>query len=86
MTNTNNTTDKGNTMKRELTYEETIVEANSKGVSLNRPRYGHRWSINAPHEREGWRTTHYIGSERQIRAMWDAHYANAEPMQWKHYD
>ena len=77
MTNNNNTTDKGNTMKRELTHEETIVETNGKGQTLNRPKYGHRWSINAPHQREGWTTTLYIGGEHSIRAMWNAHYSKA---------
>jgi len=75
MTNNNNTTDKGNTMKRELTHEETIVETNNKGQQLCRPKYGHRWSINAPHQREGWTTTLYIGGEHGIRAMWNAHYS-----------
>ena len=77
MTNNNNTTDKGNTMKSELTHEETIVETNGKGQTLNRPKYGHRWSINAPHQREGWTTTLYIDGEHSIRAMWNAHYSKA---------
>jgi hypothetical protein len=73
--NNNNTTDKGDTMKRELTHEETIVETNNKGQQLCRPKYGHRWSINAPHQREGWTTTLYIGGKHSIRAMWNAHYS-----------
>jgi hypothetical protein len=73
-------------MKNRLTYQQTIVITNSKGISLNRPRYGHRWSINKPHERKGWTTTLYVGSEQQVRLMWKTRYANAEPAQWIHYD
>ena len=77
MTNNNNTTDKGNTMTKQLTYNDTIVTTNSKGIELCRPRYGCYWSINAPHQREGWKTTLYIGGEHSIRAMWNAHYSKA---------
>jgi hypothetical protein len=71
--------------QRSLTHAETLVATNRRGVELHRPSYGFRWSIQQP-TTPGNSHGHYIGSERQIRAMWDAHYANAEPMQWKHYD
>ena len=72
---------------RELTHAETIVETNSKGQTLNRPKYGHRWSINDP-QREGWTTTLYVGSEQQVRLMWKTRYADGTlvAVQWKHYD
>jgi len=76
MTNNNNTTDKGNTMKRELTHEETIVTTNNNGIELCRPKYGFRWSIQQP-TTPGNSRCHYIGSERQIRATWNAHYSKA---------
>ena len=31
--------------KRELTHAETVVETNSKGQQLCRPKYGFRWTI-----------------------------------------
>ena len=89
----NNNTTKGNTMSFRKTYQETIVETNSEGIELCSPRYGHRWSINAPHKKEGWKTTMYIGSKQEVQTMWDAYYDDKpvviikpEPMQWKHYD
>jgi len=77
MTHNNNTTDKGNTMNNRLTYNDTIVETNSDGIELCKPRYGHRWSINAPHKNEGWKTTLHIGGEHVILATWNAHYNKA---------
>jgi len=87
MTNNNNTTDKGNTMtititpkkdrRRELTHEEMVVETNSKGQQLCRPKYGFRWSIHTPHATEGWTTCLYLDCERRIKAMWNAHYSKA---------
>jgi hypothetical protein len=70
----NNNTTKGNTMSFRKTYQETIVETNSEGIELCSPRYGHRWSINAPHKREGWKTTMHIGSQQEVQAMWNAYY------------
>ena len=86
MTNNNNTTDKGNTMttdiRRELTHSETIV-AIRNGIELCRPSYGFRWSIQQPTS-PGHSRCLYIGSERQIRATWNAHYANAPiDIRWK---
>ena len=60
-------------MQRELTHAETVIETNSEGIQLCRPKYGHRWSITMPLP-NGMERGIYIGSERQIRAMWDAHY------------
>jgi adenosine deaminase len=74
MTNNNNITEKGNTMNNRTTYQETIVKINDDGIELCSPRYGHRWSINAPHKREGWRTTMHIGSQQDIQKTWDAYY------------
>ena len=85
----NATTEKGNTMttitpkadrRRELTHAETVVETNSKGQQLCRPKYGFRWTIQdnvvAIGRTEGeWTKCLYIDCERRIRAMWNAHYA-----------
>ena len=57
-----------NELKRELTRDESLVETNSDGVELHRPKYGFRWTI------QQLTRVHYIGSERQVRAMWKAHY------------
>jgi hypothetical protein len=80
----NNTSSRGNTMtQRELTHAETVVETNSKGQQLCRPKYGFRWTIQDwmptaydANWQPGWTTCLYIDCERRIRAMWDAHYAD----------
>jgi hypothetical protein len=57
-----------------ITHAETIVTTNNNGIELCRPRYGFRWSIQQP-TTPGNSRCHYIGSERQVRAMWNAHYS-----------
>ena len=59
---------------RELTYAETIVETNSEGVQLCRPKCGCNWSINEPMG-EDKILTHWIGAELAIRAKWIVDYA-----------
>ena len=77
-----NRNDKGNTMTTELTHSETIV-AIRNGIELCRPKYGFRWSIQQPTS-PGNSRCHYIGSERQVRATWNAHYADAPiDIRWK---
>lgn len=78
-----NTTRERKRMKRELTHAETVVETNSKGQQLCRPKYGFRWTIQdwmpTTHDanwQEGWTTCLHIDCEHRIRAMWDAHYAD----------
>ena len=66
--------------KRELTHAETVVETNSKGQQLCRPKYGFRWTIQdnvvAIGRTEGeWTKCLYTDRESFIRAMWHAHYA-----------
>ena len=71
-------------MQRELTHAETVVETNSKGQQLCRPKYGFRWTIQdwmpTTHDanwQPGWTTCLHIGCERSIRAMWKANYADS---------
>ena len=60
---------------RELTYAETVVETNSEGVQLCRPKVGCNWSINEPMG-EGTILTHWIGGELEIKAKWIVDYSH----------
>ena len=66
--------------KRELTYEERVVETNSKGQQLCRPKYGHRWTICEPIAPLSALLPsvlcHWIGGEVEIKAQWNANYAS----------
>ena len=81
------TNTKGNTMtititpksdrNRELNHAETIVETNSKGQCLCQPKYGCHWTIVTPTRNQpGMNCLHWIGGELEIKAQWNANYAD----------
>ena len=69
------------TRTRQLTHTETIVDTNSKGQQLCRPKYGHRWTICepiAPISALSPRVLcHWIGGEVEIKAQWNANYRDS---------
>ena len=67
--------------RRELNHAETIVETNSKGQCLCRPKYGCHWTIVTPTRNQpGMNCVHWIGEELSIKAQWNAHYADMTPV------
>jgi len=62
---------------RELNHAEIIVETNSKGQCLCRPKYGCNWTIVTPTRNQpGMNCVHWIGEELSIKAQWNANYAD----------
>ena len=72
-------------MQRELTHAETIVETNAQGVQLCRPKYGANWTIVTPMG-GGQNCCHWIGGELEIRAQWNANYADEDETPREHND
>ena len=63
--------------RRELNHAETIVETNSKGQCLCQPKYGCHWTIVTPTRNQpGMNCLHWIGGELEIKAQWNANYAD----------